>query len=119
MLDDTVLWTLLLLEILKEACEGHRDRSAAAGDFIEGLAERLAITRRSADGMRRIVATLPRLRSGKSGKLARSESYGFALHVAEADRLSEGGAAKPRARTTRDVARESGTADSLGEQAVE
>lgn len=118
-LDDTVLWTLLLLEILKEACEGHRDRSAAAGDFIEGLAERLAITRRSADGMRRIVATLPRLRSGKSGKLARSESYGFALHVAEADRLSEGGAAKPRARSTRDVARESGTPDSLGEQAVE
>src|SRR5215212_2376272 len=28
-LDDTVLWTLLLLEPMKEACEGVRDRSGA------------------------------------------------------------------------------------------
>jgi len=95
-LDDTVLWTLLLLETLKEACEGHRDRSAAVGEFLEGLVERLAITRRSADGIRRIVASLPRLRSGKPGRASRSEAHGFALHVAEADRLSEARAPKPR-----------------------
>ncbi|MBM4376069.1 MAG: polynucleotide adenylyltransferase PcnB [Deltaproteobacteria bacterium] len=102
LLDDTVLWTLLLLEMLKEACEGHRDRSAAVGEFLEGLVERLAITRRSADGIRRIVATLPRLKSGKAGRGARTEAYGFALHVAEADRLSEGVRTRPRAKA-RDV----------------
>jgi poly(A) polymerase len=89
-LDDTVLWTLLLLETMKEACEGHRDRASAVGEFLDGLIERLAITRRCADGMRRIVASLPRLHSGKPGRLTRSESYVHALHVAKADRLSEG-----------------------------
>ena len=113
-LDDTVHWTLLLLETLKEACEGHRDRSAAVGDFVEGLVERLAITRRCADGMRRIIATLPRLRSGKAGKLVRSESYGFALHVAEADRLSEEVGPRPRARQ-----RDASDVDRAGDQAVE
>jgi poly(A) polymerase len=114
MLDDTVLWTLLLLETLKEACEGHRDRSAAVGEFIEGLAERLAITRRSADGIRRIVASLPRLRSGKVGRASRSESYGFALHVAEADRLSEARAPRPRP-----AARETAPRETEGATAVE
>lgn len=113
-LDDTVLWTLLLLETLKEACEGHRDRSAAVGDFVEGLVERMAITRRCADGMCRIIATLPRLRSGKTSKLARSESYGFAVHVAEADRLSEGPSTKPRAQPRENLERER-----PGEQALE
>src|SRR5207248_4975313 len=89
-LDDTVLWTLLLLETMKEACEGVRDRASAVGDFLDGAVERLAITRRCADGMRRIVASLPRLHSGKPGRLTRSESYDLALQVAEADRLSQG-----------------------------
>jgi poly(A) polymerase len=93
-LDDTVLWTLLLLETMKEACEGTRDRAAAVGDFLDGLIERLAITRRCADGMRRIVAGLPRLHSGKPGRLTRSDSYQFALQVAEADRMSEGRSTK-------------------------
>ncbi len=89
-LDDTVLWTLLLLETMKEACEGQRDRASAVGEFLEGLVDRLAITRRSADGMRRIVAGLPRLLSGRPGRLSRSESYPMLLDVAEADRISEG-----------------------------
>ncbi len=97
-LDDTVLWTLLLLETMKEACEGHRDRAAAVGEFLDGLIERLAITRRCADGMRRIVAGLPRLHMGKPGRLTRSESYQFALQVAEADRLSDGRPAKAAKR---------------------
>ncbi len=58
-LDDTVLWTLLLLEPMKEACEGSRDRAAAVADFLEPLIDRLAISRRYADGMKRIVAVLP------------------------------------------------------------
>ncbi|MSP25140.1 MAG: CCA tRNA nucleotidyltransferase [Myxococcales bacterium] len=89
-LDDTVLWTLLLLESMKEACEGQRDRATAVGEFLDGLIDRLAITRRAADGMRRIVTGLPRLLVGKPGRLARSESYEMLLDVAEADRISEG-----------------------------
>ena len=54
------------------------------------LIERLAITRRSADGMRRIVASLPRIHAGRPGRLQRSEVFPWALDVAEADRASHG-----------------------------
>jgi poly(A) polymerase len=87
-LDDTVLWTLLLLEAMEEACENQRDRSHAVSEFLDQLIERLAITRRAADGMRRIVAALPRIQSGKVGRLARSETFLLALDVAEADALA-------------------------------
>ena len=89
-IDDTVLWTLLLLEAMKEACENQRDRAAAVSEFLDLLIERLAITRRCADGMRRIVAALPRLHNGRPGRLLRSETFPLALDVAEADRLSQG-----------------------------
>jgi poly(A) polymerase len=89
-LDDTVLWTLLLLEAMKEACEGQRDRAGAVSEFLDMLIERLAITRRCADGMRRIVAALPRVHNGKPGRIARSETFRLVLDVAEADRLSQG-----------------------------
>ncbi|MEZ4443277.1 MAG: polynucleotide adenylyltransferase PcnB [Polyangiaceae bacterium] len=89
-LDDTVLWTLLLLEAMQEACENQRDRSKAVGEYLDHLIERLAITRRSADGMRRIVTSLPRIEAGKPGRLARSETFGLALDVAEADYLARG-----------------------------
>jgi len=100
-LDDTVLWTLLLLEAMKEACEGQRDRSRAVRDFLDLLIERLAITRRCADGMRRIVAALPRIVAGHPGRLSRSESLENALTVAEADRLSAGLSTKPIAKLRR------------------
>jgi poly(A) polymerase len=90
-LDDTVLWTLLLLEAMKEACEGQRDRGAAVAEFLDMLIERLAITRRCADGMRRIVSALPRIHAGRPGRLQRSETFALALDVAEADRVSQGG----------------------------
>ena len=89
-LDDTVLWTLLLLEAMKEACEGQRDRSRAVSEFLDHLIERLAITRRCADGMRRIVSSLPRVESGKVGRLSRSETFPLVLDVAEADHLARG-----------------------------
>lgn len=88
--DDTVLWTILLLEAMKESCEGQRDRAGAVSEFLEMLIERLAITRRSADGMRRIVASLPRIHRGKPGRLVRSETFSLALDVAEAERMAEG-----------------------------
>jgi poly(A) polymerase len=109
-LDDTVLWTLLLLEPMKEACEGARDRAAAVADFLEPLIERLAISRRYADGMKRIVAVLPRLTTGRAGRFARTEIFQLAIEVAAADlaahgestesidRLRSGPAVKPRSR---------------------
>ncbi len=89
-LDDTVLWTLLLLEPMKEACEGARDRAAAVADFLEPLIERLAISRRYADGMRRIVAVLPRLTSGRAGRFARTEMFQLAVEVAAAELAARG-----------------------------
>jgi poly(A) polymerase len=89
-LDDTVLWTLLLLEPMREACEGVRDRSAAVADFLEPLVERLAISRRYADGMRRIVAVLPKLVSGRAGRFARTEIFAPAVEVATADLTARG-----------------------------
>ncbi len=87
-LDDALLWTLLLLEPLKEACEGARDRSIAVADFLEPLVERLAIPRRFADSMRRILGVLPRLQSGRAGRFARTELFELALQVAHADLLA-------------------------------
>lgn len=89
-LDDTVLWTLLLLEPMKEVCEGSRDRAAAVADFLEPLIERLAISRRYADGMRRIVAVLPRLTGGRAGRFARTEIFQSSLEVAAADLNARG-----------------------------
>jgi poly(A) polymerase len=89
-LDDTVLWTLLLLEPMKEACEGAKDRAAAVADFLEPLIERIAISRRYADGMRRIVSVLPRLVSGKAGRFARTEMFQLAVEVAAAELYSRG-----------------------------
>jgi poly(A) polymerase len=84
-LDDTTLWTLLLLEPIKEAVEGARDRASAVGEFLEPLIERLAIPRRFADGIRRVVAVLPRILAGKAGRFARTELFGLAVEVAEAE----------------------------------
>jgi poly(A) polymerase len=84
-LDDTALWTILLLEPMKEACEGARDRSAAAADFLEPLLDRLAIPRRFSDGMRRIVALLPKLRSGRAGRFAKTDVFLPAMDVVAAE----------------------------------
>jgi poly(A) polymerase len=89
-LDDTVLWTILLLEPMKEACDGTRDRAAAVAAFLEPLMDRLAIPRRYADGMRRIVAVMPRLLTGKVGRFARTDIFQPALEVAAADLAAHG-----------------------------
>jgi poly(A) polymerase len=89
-LDDVVLWTVLLKEPLDEACEGERDRIRAASEFLDPLIERVAVPRRIADGVRRIVAILPRLTSGKSGRFGRTELMGSALDVMEAELLAAG-----------------------------
>jgi poly(A) polymerase len=90
--DDVVLWTLLMLEPLLEAVEGERDRSAAAVAFCEPILERLAVTRRIADAMRRIVGALPRLYTGRVGKVSRSELFERAVEVAEISMAARGDA---------------------------
>ncbi len=89
-LDDSVLWTLLLLEPLKEVAEGSRDRGTACMEVLEPIIERLAVPRRFADSVRRIVAVLPRLVTGKVGRFARTELFDVALDVAEAELFARG-----------------------------
>lgn len=83
-LDDIVLLSLLLLEPIREACEGQRDRFTAAYEFLEPLVERLAMPRRIADAVRRIVAVLPRLEGGRASKFTNSPLYPLARQVLEA-----------------------------------
>ncbi|HVW89894.1 MAG TPA: polynucleotide adenylyltransferase PcnB [Gaiellaceae bacterium] len=94
-LEDTVLWTVLLLEPLREACEGARDRVAAAYDFLEPIVERLAVPRRIADAMRRVVAALPRLEAGRAGRFTKTALYATAsevLALCQAARTEDGAA---------------------------
>jgi poly(A) polymerase len=105
-LEDTVLWTVLLLEPLREACEGARDRVAAAYDFLEPIVERLAVPRRIADAMRRIVAVLPRLEAGRAGRFTKTALYPTAAEVlalCQAARSDEA-AAEPQARSAESLA---------------
>jgi poly(A) polymerase len=89
-LDDIALWALLLKEPLDEACAGERDRIAAATEFLEPVIERIAVPRRIADGVRRIVAIMPRLAAGRAGRFGRTELIGSALDVLEAEVVSTG-----------------------------
>jgi len=82
-LDDIALFTLLLVEPMKEACEGERDRISAAFAFLDPVIARLAVPRRVADAMRRIVAVLPRFAAGKTGKFARNALFDLATQIHE------------------------------------
>jgi len=87
-LDDVVLWTILLKEPLDEACSGERDKIRAASDFLDPVIERVAVPRRIADGVRRIIAILPRLAAGRPGRFGRTELMAPALDVLEAELLA-------------------------------
>jgi poly(A) polymerase len=89
-LDDIALWTALLKEPLDEACAGEKDKIAAAADFLDPVIERIAVPRRIADGVRRIVAILPRLAAGRAGRFGRTELMGSALDVLESELLASG-----------------------------
>jgi poly(A) polymerase len=54
------------------------------------MIERIAMPRRIADGVRRIVAVQPRLAAGKTGRLARNDVLGAALEVLELDWMARG-----------------------------
>ena len=83
-IDDVVLMTTLFYEPLQEAIAGSRDRMRAASDFLVPIAERVALPRRLADGLRRIVVLLPRLRAGRAPRAGRnSEIITLATRVGE------------------------------------
>jgi len=82
-IDDVVLMTTLFYEPLQEALSGSRDKMRAASDFLVPIAERVALPRRIADGMRRIVAILPRLKAGRIPKGRQGEMFTLATRVAE------------------------------------
>jgi len=80
-LNDVVLLTVLLLEPIGEAVTGASDRVAAARDVVDPIIERLALPRRMADEICRIVAVLPRVAANKPGRLARTELFALASEV--------------------------------------
>jgi poly(A) polymerase len=107
-LDDIVLWTALLLEPMREICEQARDRVAAAHDFLEPVVERLAVPRRIADAVRRIVAMMPRLESGRPGRFARTALYPLACEVLDLTQAVRAGG-EPEVETASDEPPESET----------
>src|SRR6188768_997173 len=82
-LDDTVLWAMLLLEPMREACSGEKDRVEAAYAFLEPIVDRLNVPRRIADAVRRIVALMPRVEAGRTGRFARTTLYPALRDVVE------------------------------------
>ncbi len=88
---DAVLLTALLLGPLEEAIEGARDPSAAYEDFMEEVAFRLALPRRSKDRIRLLVTSQRRLRQGKVGALTRREFFADAatLHAIDTEAKGE------------------------------
>jgi poly(A) polymerase len=82
-LDDVVLLTTLLLEPMREATAGARDRVEAAYEFLEPVVDRLNVPRRIADALRRIVAVFPRFEAGRVGRFSRTTLHALASEVFE------------------------------------
>jgi poly(A) polymerase len=89
-LNDGVLWTALLHEPLSEAIAGARDPVGAAYEFLEPIIERIAMPRRIADGLRRIVAILPRLAQNRAGRFLRTDLAHPAIDALEIDLVARG-----------------------------
>jgi poly(A) polymerase len=81
-LDEVVLIAMLLIEPLREACVGARDRVEAAHRFLEAIVDRLNVPRRIAEPVRRIAAILPRIEAGRTGRFARTSLYPVAHEIA-------------------------------------
>src|SRR4029079_19125576 len=82
-LDDLVLMTALFYDPREEAAHGMRDLMGAVNDFLDPVIDRIAMPRRIADGIRRIMFMVPRILVGKVGRFARTDLFLPALEVAE------------------------------------
>lgn len=81
-LDDIVLWGALLYEPMNEAVAGSGDRIDGAYDFLDPIIDRLNVPRRIADAVRRIVAMMPRIESGRASRFAKTPLHPLALDIA-------------------------------------
>ena len=92
--DDLVYWTTLLYEPMAEALAGSKDPAGTLTDFLEPIVARIALPRRAADGIRRIVGLLPKLAKGlvdgKLSRLGRADVALQALDVLEIDFAARG-----------------------------
>ena len=82
-MDDLVLMTALFYDPLEEAAHGVRDLMGAVNDFLDPVIDRIAMPRRIADGIRRIMFMVPRILAGKTGRFSRTDLFLPALDVAE------------------------------------
>jgi poly(A) polymerase len=99
-LSDVVLCSILLIEPLLEACDGARDRMAAAGRFLEPIIDRLNMPRRVADSLRRVATVLPRLEAGRAGRFSRASIWEEIRQILEIRGLARGmPVALPASRT--------------------
>jgi poly(A) polymerase len=89
-LDEVVLIAMLLIEPLREACVGARDRVDAAYRFLEAIVDRLNMPRRVAEPVRRIAAILPRIEAGRTGRFARTSLYPVAHEIASLYAAAQG-----------------------------
>jgi poly(A) polymerase len=89
-LDEVVLIAMLLIEPLREACIGARDRVEAAYRFLEAIVDRLNMPRRIAEPVRRIAAILPRIEAGRTGRFARTSLYPVAHEIASLYAAAQG-----------------------------
>ncbi|MBI3205951.1 MAG: polynucleotide adenylyltransferase PcnB [Myxococcales bacterium] len=107
--DDVVLWTLLLLEPLREVTRGEKDRVGAAADFLEPIVDRLNVPRRVADAVRRIVAIYPKLEAGRAARFAKTPLFALADEVHQIHRAALG-----HPRSTPDDAPRADSSELLG-----
>ncbi|HEX6277389.1 MAG TPA: polynucleotide adenylyltransferase PcnB [Polyangiaceae bacterium] len=88
--DEVVLIAMLLIEPLREACVGARDRVEAAHRFLEAIVDRLNVPRRVAEPVRRVAAMLPRIEAGRTGRFARTSLYPVAHEIASIYAAAQG-----------------------------
>ncbi|MBP9111829.1 MAG: polynucleotide adenylyltransferase PcnB [Polyangiaceae bacterium] len=89
-MDDASLVAILLREPLQEVLLADDDPSAGAFEFLEPLVQRMGLTRRIADAVRRIVLMQVRFERGKGTKLLRSEWAREAVDAYEVWLLANG-----------------------------
>ncbi|MEO7092634.1 MAG: poly(A) polymerase, partial [Polyangiales bacterium] len=91
--DDTVLLATLLREPVREWTEGARTREewrSAVDEKIADVSERLAITRRIAEGLSRIYAAEARLRAGRTGGFMQTQLGPLARDLALIGLVADG-----------------------------
>lgn len=89
-LDDIVLTAALLYEPLLDSVVDPAHMLDEAGEFLEPLIRQFSMPRRIADGVRRLMAILPRVEDGRLGRFARTDLAAPAVDLHEADLRAKG-----------------------------